>query len=162
MAHAAQVANETLKVSHQYSYTPQQVFAAWTNKDALGQWFGPHSHRCQVEEYDFRQGGRYQIRMIPISTDSDCGGDTTTDSVCAGEFVKIRPDKQIVMTFTWIENGGDIGNTLITVDFIEKNNGTELMLTHERLPNEAMRQAHQSGWQGTLVSLDTYLSDSFV
>jgi len=157
MVLAAQTASETLQVKHHYAFTPGQVFAAWSNKDALGQWFGPQSHRCDVEHYDFRQGGKYRIRMIPISEDSDCGGDSSVDSVCVGEFVKINPAKKLVMTFTWVENGGDIGDTLITIDFIPRDSGTEVILTHERLPDEAMRLAHQSGWQGTLVCLETYL-----
>ena len=72
MSTVAEAITETVKVKHQYTATPQQVFAAWSNPEALGQWFGPHSHKCKVEKYDFRVDVEYQIRMIPInSEDSD-------------------------------------------------------------------------------------------
>ena len=61
------------------------------------------------------------------------------------------------MTFTWIENGGDIGETLLTIELRAKRGGTELQLMHERIPTEEMRQAHTGGWQGSLECLEEYL-----
>ena len=158
MVLAAQSASETVQLQHRYAATPAQVFAAWSNPRALGQWFGPPSHRCRVEEYDFQEGGGYRIRMIPVSDDIDCGGDPAQDSVCAGEFVEIREAERIVMSFTWVENGGDIGETLLTIEFRAAGEGTELTLTHERLPDETMRDAHRGGWRGTLEGLASYLA----
>ena len=158
MSLAASPASETLQLKHTYSASPEQVFAAWSDPEALGQWFGPHSHHCKVEEYDFKPGGRYQIRMVPVGEESDCGGDSTQDSVCAGEFVEILSPSRIVMSFTWIENGGDIGDTLLTIEINAVGDGSELVLTHERLPDEEMRTAHQGGWEGSLECLEEYLS----
>lgn len=157
---AAEIASETVRVTRHYKVSRDKVYEAWTNAEALGQWFGPRSHKCSVDAFDLREGGRYRIRMIPIGADdTDCGGDSEKDSVCAGTFVQVQPPKKLVMTFTWIENGGEIGETLLSVELLEVDNGTEVTLTHERLPNEEMRKAHAGGWQGTLECLDQYLSE---
>ena len=158
MTMAAQTATEVVKLSHHYAFPHERVFQAWTKAEALGQWFGPHSHDCKVEEYDFREGGNYQIRMIPVAEDHDCKGDPEADSVCAGKFVEIIPNEKIAMTFGWIENGADIGETLLTIEFKATDAGTDIVLTHERLPNEELRLAHEGGWQGTLECLEEYLS----
>ena len=158
MALAATSTSESLQLKHHYNASPEQVFAAWSDPEAVGKWFGPHSHDCNVEQYDFKQGGRYQIRMIPKGEDTECGGDSTKDSVCAGEFVEIAAPNRIVMSFTWIENGGDIGDTLLTIEINPAGDGSQLVLTHERLPDEEMRAAHRGGWQGTLECLEAYLS----
>jgi len=158
MSLAASTASETLQLKHMYSASPEQVFAAWSDPEALGHWFGPHSHRCKVEQYDFEPGGQYRIRMISTGEDSDCGGDPTQDSVCAGEFIEILAPSRIVMSFTWVENGGDIGDTLLTIEINAAGNGSELILTHERLPDEEMRTAHRSGWEGSLECLEDYLA----
>jgi len=155
---AATTASETLQLKHHYSATPEQVFAAWSDPRALGQWFGPHSHNCTVEHYDFKQGGKYQIRMVPIGDDSECAGDKNEDSVCAGEFVEISEPNRIVMTFNWIENGADMGMTLLSIDILPASNGTDLILTHEKIPTEELREAHQGGWQGTLECLEEFLT----
>lgn len=160
MSLAAQTASEVVQLSRHYNANIEQVFAAWSNPEALGQWFGPSSHTCKIEKFDFRTGGEYQIRMIPTGEDSDCGGDSAQDSVCAGQFVEINEPNRIAMTFTWIENGGDIGNTLLTVELKNRGKGTDVVLIHEKLPNEAMRQAHASGWEGSLESLEHYLTSA--
>ena len=157
MALVAENASETIQLKHHYTADRDQVFAAWTDPKALGQWFGPHSHSCHIEKWDLREGGEYQIRMIPVGEDSDCGGDSDKDSVCAGKFVQVQPPGKLVMTFTWIENGGDIGETLLTIELFEAGDGTDVVLTHERLPDEEMRKAHTGGWQGTLECLEEYL-----
>lgn len=149
---------EVVQVSRVYQADIQKVFAAWKDPVVLGQWFGPASHRCAVETFDFQVGGAYQIRMIPVGEDSDCAGDSSQDSVCAGRFVEILEPEKIVMSFTWIENGGDIGDTLLTIALQSLDDtSTRVSLTHERLLTEELRQAHASGWEGSLESLENYL-----
>ncbi|MEJ2181636.1 MAG: SRPBCC domain-containing protein [Gammaproteobacteria bacterium] len=158
MIATAQAATETLVLRHHYEANPDQVFQAWSDPKALGEWFGPHSHKCKVEKYDFCDNGDYQIRMIPVGEDADCAGDTAEDSVCAGKFVQIVPGEKIVMTFNWIEYGADMGDTLLTIEMSAKGGGTDLVLTHERLPNEELYEAHKGGWEGTLECIETFLS----
>lgn len=69
MALAAQQAQETVRLQHQYNATIEQVFSAWSDPNALGQWFGPHSHNCKVEKYDFTVGGH-----IPDPNDANWPG----------------------------------------------------------------------------------------
>ena len=157
MSMAAATATEMVQLKHHYPVPRKQVFAAWTNIDALNQWFGPHSHSCKVEKFELKKGGEYQIRMIPISEDTDCKGNPDEDSVCAGQFVEIKAPEKLVMTFNWIENGADMGETLLTIEMHEADGGTDVVLTHERLPDEELRQAHESGWQGSLECLEEYL-----
>ena len=37
--------------------------------------------------------------------------------------------------------------------------GTELTLTHERLPDEQARASHEAGWNGLLDKLPVFLGD---
>ena len=158
MTLAATTATDTLQLTHHYAATREQVYMAWANPDALGQWFGPRSHKCKVETFNLTEGGNYQIRMIPISEDADCGNDSTQDSICAGQFVQIIPSEKIVMTFSWIENAPEIGDTLLTIEFFDVDGETDLVITHERLPDdEGLRTAHASGWQGSMECLEEFL-----
>jgi len=157
MSMAATTATDTVQLRHHYNVPRQRVYEAWTKAEAMGQWFGPHSHHCKVEKLDVREGGQYQIRMIPVTEDHDCTGETDADSVCAGEFVKVKAPELLVITFNWIENGADMGETLLTIEFQESAKGTDVLLTHERLPDEELRQAHEAGWQGTLECLEEFL-----
>ncbi len=44
--------------------TRAAVFAAWTDADAFGQWFGPDGFTCTVKEMDVRPGGRARFDMV--------------------------------------------------------------------------------------------------
>lgn len=158
MTVAAQAAMDVVILRYQYKAVINRVFEAWSNPQVLAQWFGPHSHNSKIEKYEFKVGGQYQIRMVPTGKDSDCTGEAEEDSVCAGSFVEIDVPSRVVMTFDWIEGGANMGDTLLTAEFAEVDGGTEITLTHERIPSEELRQAHTGGWQGTLECLEEYLS----
>ncbi len=50
-----------------------------------------------------------------------------------------------------------IQNSLVTIEFKELGDATELTLTHEFLPTEDIRNKHEGGWNGCLDSLEKYL-----
>ena len=158
MSLSAKNANDVVQVKRTYNVNPETVFAAWSDPVALEKWFGPTCHRSKVEKFEFKENGNWQIRMIPVEEDTACGGDATQDSICAGKFIKIVRPSLIVMSFTWIENGGDIGDTTVTVEIKPTNSGTEVILIHENLPNEESCKAHEGGWTGTLECLDNFLA----
>ena len=49
-----------------------------------------------------------------------------------------------------------MGETLLTIEMFEADGGTDVVLTHERLPDEELRQAHEGGWQSSLECLEDY------
>ena len=49
-----------------------------------------------------------------------------------------------------------VGETLVTVEFFEKGNLTELVLTHERLPHAEAVDGHRKGWTGCILVLTGY------
>ena len=46
----------------------------------------------------------------------------------------------------------------MTVEFIDRGNSTELILTHVRLPNEDQRLKHAEGWKGCLDYLEIFVA----
>ncbi len=50
--------------------------------------------------------------------------------------------------------------TLGTLEFLERENGTELILTHEGFPDENMCDEHEEGWGECLDSLLNYLESA--
>ena len=107
---------------------------------------------------DVREGGEYRIRMIPTGAkDPECGGDTSQDSICGGKYLSLIVPEKIVMSFSWLENGSDIGDTTLTIELFAANGGTDLVLTHTGLPDEEAIQAHSHGWTGTLQGLAEFM-----
>ena len=159
MTLAANTAPDVVQCQHHFPHDIDMVFIAWSDPRQLGQWFGPHSHRCTVEEYDFCEGGHYRIRMIPLQDDTDCAGEPGEDSVCAGRFIRIQQPNLIIMSFNWIEGGADMGETVLTIKFKGDAQATDIMLTHEHIPDAQLREAHHDGWRGSLQCLEAFLQN---
>lgn len=136
-----------LEVRRLVAATPQRLFAAWTDAEQLAAWWGPEGVRCAEATIDARVGGRYRItNELPDGR----------RVVIAGEYVEVEPATRLV--FTWrLEHGPD-HDERVTVLFEPVEDGTEIIVIHERIGDEASRVDHESGWRGCLVGLDDWAS----
>ena len=160
MATATTAAAEenTLEIRRTYNASRERVFRAWTDPQAIAQWFGPtDGHCCTVEALDLRVGGRYRLALAHPEGESGCAGESGA-SRAAGEYTVIDPPSRLAFTWAWEEGGMDVGETLVTVELNDLGGRTELVLTHERLPNEEARIAHGEGWNGSLDRLERFVA----
>lgn len=123
---------------------PATVFRAWTERDQLLLWSCPVGVNLDDVAVDLRVGGRYKLAMR-----SPDGRSHTA----VGEYLAIDPPRRLRYTWRWEEDYDDVGGTVVTVDFEPCEGGTRVVLVHERLPSEAMRQAHDEGWSSCLDRL---------
>ena len=127
-----------------------RVYAAWTDPTQLKEWFGPENVTTRNLVADVRVGGQFRW---------DCTDPEGNEVTISGEYREVEPGKKIV--FTWqLEDDEDWKNrsSIVTVEFFDREGGTELRLTHEKLPNEASRDDHTKGWNSVLDKLEKFLS----
>jgi uncharacterized protein YndB with AHSA1/START domain len=139
----------TLVVRKTIPATPERLFAAWTEPEQLGKWWGPEGVTCVRPEVDLRVGGHYSI-----------GNQFADGKVLwiVGEFEVIEPPRRL--TYTWRLEGISEAAERVTVHFESRGEATEVIITHERIPNKTLRDQHQRGWQGCLDGLAEYLQVS--
>lgn len=125
---------------------PASVFAAITRPELLLQWWGPDAGPTLAAEADVRPGGRFSIvfRML--------NGDLHNPT---GVYREVVADRKLVFTWEW--PGMPERESLVTIQLRPIDDGTELTLTHERLPDPAARVSHERGWGGLLDKLATFL-----
>lgn len=129
------------------------LFKAWTDADALKKWFGPEGVTIESVEVDLSVGGEYSFGMKP---------ENSPLFYHRGNYLEIVDNEKLV--FSWLLEGqdcdgcsGEHGVTIVTLEFLEKDGMTELVLSHEKLPSEESRANHSLGWSGCLDSLGEYL-----
>jgi uncharacterized protein YndB with AHSA1/START domain len=71
--------------------------------------------------------------------------------VAVGEYRELEAHTRI--TFTWRWEGGPMTETLVTVELVPKDDGTELTLTHTLFQSDSQRDEHTKGWTGCLTQL---------
>jgi len=120
-----------------------RVFASWTTPELMQQWFAPSGMRVASAHADLRVGGEYRVEMHGLDN---------AVYVASGLYRKIVPNE--LLSFTW---GGacDSGEeTLVTVVLRDLEQGTELILTHERFRSAEAVAKHEHGWIGCLDKLE--------
>ncbi len=145
---APQIVPVTLRLARTFAAPPDKVFKAWTEPEALKRWSAPGAMTAPLAEVDVRVGGRYRIHMQ--------APDGTLHRV-TGIYREVDPPRRLVYTWAWEEKPAE-GETLVTVEFHDRGGRTEVVLIHERFPNEAVRDQHESGWTGCLAKLATVVS----
>jgi len=135
LASAAVVVRRTIAAS------AEDLFDAWLDPEALAAWMRPGTIESTVAKVEPRVGGSYEITM-----QGEAGPITHK-----GVYRQIDRPKRLV--FTWASPGTELRDTLVTVDFIVMGKRTEIIVTHEQLP-ESARPSHSRGWTSGLEHLD--------
>jgi len=136
----------TLVVRKTIRATAERLFAAWTISEQLKQWWGPQGVKCIDAEVDLRRGGRYRI------------GNQLPDGKIlwiTGEFEVIEPPRKLV--YTWRLEPETKSSERVTVQFEPCGEETEVIVTHECISSEELREMHQQGWQGCLEGLAKFV-----
>jgi uncharacterized protein YndB with AHSA1/START domain len=120
----------------------ERVFRAWTDPQEIKAWLVPEESEMVSAEVDVRAGGDYRFAFRAPD------GEVV---YVVGTYVEVDPPERLV--FTWVFEGVDRTDTLVTVALNESGDGTDVVLTHERLTTEASRALVAYGWPRVLARL---------
>ncbi len=140
-----------VRIERTFSAPARAVFEVWTSAEALRRWYPPGADwDTPVAEVDLRVGGRLRIVMRSPDGEEFGGG---------GEFREIAPPTRLVFTWAWDRPDVAEGPQLVEVDFTEHRDGTTtVVLTNRGLRDEASRESHREGWEGSFDNLERVLA----
>ena len=138
-----------LRITRTFNAPRDRVFEAWTRVTDLKKWWGmDDSFTTPIAEVDLRVGGAYRLAMKPPDSDDLY--------IVGGTFREVMPPKRLVYTWAW-EGTGE-AESLVTVEFHDRNGITEVVLTHGAFADQARRDEHAAGWEGCLNQLTKLLA----
>jgi uncharacterized protein YndB with AHSA1/START domain len=138
----------SLSIQRRYSVAPEKVWRAWTDPQALKQWWGPGGPEAvSVVQLDVRVGGRFRIVF---------GGPRGDEHEVRGTYTEVVPNRRLAFTWTWPRTTPE-RESLVTIAFKPAGSGTELDFVHARHFDEKVRDGHLRGWSEAFVKLDRFL-----
>jgi uncharacterized protein YndB with AHSA1/START domain len=161
MATAKQTPEFTLQIRRNFAAPREKVFAAWAQREQLEKWMckDVSSHTITHHQQDIRTGGRYLMEIRDPAQNGIYWGQ--------GVYLEVKPPEKIVFTWSWTNatpDGAqlhpDSPETQVTVEFFDRGNSTEVVLTHGVFGSAKDRDEHNQGWNGCLDVLATVLSAS--
>jgi len=129
--------------------SPARIWAAITQPDQMIQWWGPDAGPTLDVVADVRPGGRFSVVFRLLNGD---------EHNPTGLYQEVIPERKL--SFTWDLPQPGEQPSLVTFLLRPIDGGTELTLTHEHLPTEALRDSHDAGWRGLLDNLPLFLGDA--
>jgi len=146
----------TLILKRMLKAPPERAFKAWTTAEHIQQWMRPEPGMVVPRaSMDLRVGGKFRIQM------KNPDGEFFT---AVGVFKEVKAPERLVYTWDWEKDGsgaefGEVEGkaSLITVEFLQRGEGTELVLTHSRFATEESRDNHAQGWGRGVESFAKYV-----
>ena len=133
-----------LQLRRTLAAAPDEVFRAWTDPELFQRWFRPAATWNEGAEMDVRPGGRWRVRLRSAGRRYSA----------FGEYVEVEPPRRLVFTMGWERVPlVDPTDSVVTVELTEDGDGTELVLTQERLRTVPERVWHAFGWRSVLGRL---------
>ena len=140
-----------VRLSRTYPVAAEKVWRAWTDPQALTQWFGPARGKADVKaaEIDLREGGHFRFNFnLPDGDNNEA----------SGVYQQVQPHQNLVFSWAWRSTPERVSRISITLTPVA--GGTELLFVHDRFFDLQARDNHAKGWPMFLDSLDHFLEPS--
>lgn len=118
-----------------------KVFNAWLDPETLKKWDCPEHCEHSHLEQNVIVGGTYRNSMID-------NGVTVT---VFGTYREVVLNTKLVFTSQWEDSNSP--ETLVTVEFADKEGGTEVTLSQTGFENVSTTKGHEEGWASCLNRL---------
>ncbi len=126
----------------------QRVFDAWTKAEELKLWHAPGPMTVALAEIDLQVGGAYRIHMV---------APTGEEHRVIGMYREVKPPERVVYSWQW-ETGTDATVSVVSLDFVEHGNETEVILRHDGLSRDEARASHLQGWTAIMDKLAAHFA----
>ncbi|BAN26308.1 SRPBCC family protein [Caballeronia insecticola] len=124
--------------------TPERVYRAFLEPDAVARWLPPYGIICQVHHLDARVGGTHKMSFRYFSNGNGHS--------FGGEYLELVPFEKIRYTDRF-DDPNLPGEMQVTVTLRQVSCGTELTIVQEGVPEAIPVEMCYLGWQESLTQL---------
>ncbi len=124
--------------------TPERVYRAFLDADAMAKWLPPNGFTGKVHHVDAKVGGTFKMSFTNFTTGKS--------NSFGGEFLELVPHERIRYTDRF-DDPSLPGEIRVMVTLKKVSVGTELSIVQEGLPDAVPVEACYLGWQESLALL---------
>ena len=134
----------TVKLHRVLKSTPDRVYRAFLDPDAMAKWLPPHGFTGKVHSIEARVGGSYKMSFKNFTT-----GESHS---FGGKFLELVPNERLRYTDRF-DDPNLPGEMQTTVTIKQVSVGVELNVVQEGIPEAIPAEACYLGWQESLTLL---------
>ena len=134
----------TVSLHRVLTASPDKVYRAFTEADALAKWLPPNGYTCTVHHLDAAVGGSQRLSFRNFTTGKS--------HAFGGEYLELVPGERLRYTDRF-DDPGLPGEAVVTVTLKKVSVGTEIEITQAGIPDAIPPEACYLGWQECLRNL---------
>ena len=134
----------TIRLHRVLRSTPERIYRAFLDADALVKWMPPNGFTGKVHHLDAKVGGTYKMSFTNFTTGKSHS--------FGGSYLELKPDERIRHTDKF-DDPNLPGQMQTTVSLKKVSVGTELTVVQEGIPSAIPVEACYLGWQESLTLL---------
>jgi uncharacterized protein YndB with AHSA1/START domain len=134
----------TIRLHRVLRATPERVYRAFLDPDAMVKWVPPNGFTGKVHHMDARVGGSYKMSFTNFTTGKS--------HAFGGEYLELVLHERIRYTDTF-DDPNLPGVMQVTITLKNVSCGTEVNITQEGVPDIIPAEACYLGWQESLALL---------
>lgn len=139
---------------------PARVYRALLDPRLIPQWRVPTGMRCEVHEFEPREGGVFRVSLTYDSTVS-AGKSTAHTDTYHGHFEQLVPNERVVERLEFETTDPLMqGEMRIITHLTAVGGGTCVTAVHENLPPGVSPADNEAGWQDSLAKLSALLKSA--
>jgi uncharacterized protein YndB with AHSA1/START domain len=136
--------SNTIRFHRVLRATPERVYRAFVDADAIAKWLPPNGFTCKVHHLDAKVGGTYKMSFTNFTTGNS--------HAFGGEYLELVPYERIRYTDKF-DDPNLPGEMQTTVTLGKLSVGTELNVVQKGIPDAIPPEACYLGWQESLILL---------
>ena len=134
----------TVRLHRVLRATPERVYRAFLDADAMAKWLPPNGFTGKVHQMDAKVGGSYKMSFTNFTTGKSHS--------FGGTYLELKPHERIRYTDKF-DDPNLPGEMITTITLKQVFCGTELNITQEGIPAAIPAEACYLGWQESLTLL---------
>ena len=134
----------TVRLHRVLATSPEKVYRAFLEADALAKWLPPNGFACTVHHLEAKVGGTFKMSFRNFTTGQSHS--------FGGEYVELVPNQRVRYTDKF-DDPNLAGDIQVTVTLNQVSVGTEVNIVQEGLPDVIPPEACYLGWQQSLRNL---------
>jgi uncharacterized protein YndB with AHSA1/START domain len=136
--------NNTIRLHRVLRATPEKIYKAFLDPDAMAKWLPPNGFTARVHQMDAKVGGTYKMSFTNFTTGKGHS--------FGGTYVELTPHERIRYTDKF-DDPNLPGEMQTTITLKKVSCGTELDVVQEGVPGVIPVEACYLGWQESLAQL---------
>jgi uncharacterized protein YndB with AHSA1/START domain len=149
----------TDRASRVIAASPERVYAAFVEPDALTAWLPPSGMSAKFEHFDLRPGGSYRLILTYADAHGSPGKATADSDIVEARFVEIVPGVRVVQAVDFVSDDAAFAGTMtMTWAVVGVDGGTRVDVIAADVPDGISPEDHAVGLDSSLTKLAEYLA----